>query len=45
MALPGQEPIEMTDALREEIDGLTSADRAAVLLLLLGEEEAANIIK
>jgi flagellar motor switch protein FliG len=36
---------EMTDALREEIEGLTSTDRAAVLLLLLGEQEAANIIK
>ncbi|MBU29688.1 MAG: flagellar motor switch protein FliG [Gammaproteobacteria bacterium] len=35
----------MTDALREEIEGLTSTDRAAVLLLLLGEQEAANIIK
>ena len=28
---------EMTEALREEIEGLTSTDRAAVLLLLLGE--------
>lgn len=36
---------EMTDTLREEIEGLTSTDRAAVLLLLLGEQEAANIIK
>ena len=36
---------EMTDALREEIEGLTSTDRAAVLLLLLGEQEAPNIIK
>jgi flagellar motor switch protein FliG len=36
---------EMTDALREEIEELTSTDRAAVLLLLLGEQEAANIIK
>ena len=36
---------EMTEALREEIEGLTSTDRAAVLLLLLGEQEAANIIK
>ena len=33
---------EMTDALREEIEGLTSTDRAAVLLLLLGEQEAAK---
>ena len=29
---------EMTEALREEIEGLTSTDRAAVLLLLLGEQ-------
>lgn len=43
--LPGQVPQEMTEALRDEIDGLTSTDRAAVLLLLLGEQEAANIIK
>ena len=43
--LPGADAPEMTEALREEIDGLTSTDRAAVLLLLLGEQEAANIIK
>jgi flagellar motor switch protein FliG len=43
--VPGQVPQEITEALREEIDGLTSTDRAAVLLLLLGEQEAANIIK
>lgn len=36
---------DMTDALREEIEALTATDRAAVLLLLLGEQEAANIIK
>ena len=35
----------LPEALREEIEGLTQADRAAVLLLLLGEEEAANILK
>ena len=43
--VPGQVPQEITEALRDEIDGLTSTDRAAVLLLLLGEQEAANIIK
>ena len=43
--VPGQVPQELTEALRDEIDGLTSTDRAAVLLLLLGEQEAANIIK
>lgn len=35
----------LPEVLREEIEGLTQADRAAVLLLLLGEEEAANILK
>ena len=35
----------LPEVLREEIQGLTQADRAAVLLLLLGEEEAANILK
>ena len=35
----------LPEALRDEIEGLTHADRAAVLLLLLGEEEAANILK
>ena len=43
--VPGQVPQEISESLREEIDGLTSTDRAAVLLLLLGEQEAANIIK
>ena len=33
----------LPEALREEIEGLTQADRAAVLLLLLGEDEAANL--
>ena len=35
----------LSEELREEIEGLTQADRAAVLLLLLGEDEAANILK
>ena len=43
--MAGMDQQEMTEALREEIEGLTSTDRAAVLLLLLGEQEAANIIK
>jgi len=30
--IPGQVPQEISEALREEIDGLTSTDRAAVLL-------------
>jgi len=34
-----------TDALRREMDALTGTQRAAVLMLLLGEEQAANIIR
>lgn len=35
----------MTEALEAELAELTSTQRAAILLLLLGEEEAANIIR
>ena len=38
-------PPVLSDKVREEIEGLTSTERAAVLLLLLGEKEAAGIIK
>ena len=31
--------------LQEELDALSNTQRAAVLMLLLGEEQAANIIK
>jgi len=34
-----------SDALRREMDALTGTQRAAVLMLLLGEEQAANIIR
>ncbi len=34
----------LSDEVREELDRLTSTQRAAVLMLLLGEQEAANII-
>ena len=34
-----------TDALRREMSELTGTQRAAVLMLLLGEEQAANIIR
>ena len=37
--------IVMTDKLRAELAGITSTQRAAVLMLLLGEEQAAEIIK
>ena len=35
----------MTEALRAEMANITSTQRAAVLMLLLGEEQAADIIK
>jgi len=35
----------MTDALRAELGNITSTQRAAVLMLLLGEDQAAEIIK
>jgi flagellar motor switch protein FliG len=37
--------IVMTEALRVELANITSTQRAAVLILLLGEEQAAEIIK
>ncbi len=37
--------IVMTDKLRAELANITSTQRAAVLMLLLGEEQAAEIIK
>ena len=35
----------MSEALRAEMSNITSTQRAAVLMLLLGEEQAADIIK
>ncbi len=35
----------MSEALRAEMANVTSTQRAAVLMLLLGEEQAADIIK
>ncbi len=37
-------PEPMSEELRRELDQLTNIQRAAVLMLLLGEQEAANII-
>jgi len=34
----------LSDSVRQELDQLTNIQRAAVLMLLLGEQEAANII-
>jgi flagellar motor switch protein FliG len=35
----------MTEALKAEMANITPTQRAAVLMLLLGEEQAADIIK
>ena len=35
----------MSEALKAEMDNITPTQRAAVLMLLLGEEQAADIIK
>jgi flagellar motor switch protein FliG len=35
----------MSEVLRQELDSMTGTQRAAILLLLLGEQEAANIIR
>ena len=37
--------IVMTDELRQELDDLTNTQRAAVLMLLLGEQQASEIIR
>ena len=41
----GDAPIVMTEELQKELDALTGAQRAAVLMLLLGEQQAAEIIR
>ena len=35
----------MTDALRVELEYMSGSQRAAVLMLLLGEQQASEIIK
>jgi flagellar motor switch protein FliG len=44
-AVLGDLPILMTEELQQELDGLTGAQRAAVLMLLLGEQQASEIIR
>lgn len=44
-ALPGDTPIAMTEELAKELALLTSTQRAAVLMLLLGEQQASEIIR
>lgn len=41
----GDTPIVMTEELQKELDALTGSQRAAVLMLLLGEQQAAEIIR
>ena len=42
---PLESEIVMTEELQEELDGLSGTQRAAVLMLLLGEQQAAEIIR
>ena len=44
-AILGDIPIVMTEELQQELDALTGAQRAAVLMLLLGEQQASEIIR
>jgi flagellar motor switch protein FliG len=44
-ATTGDEPPVMTEELQQELDNLSGAQRAAVLMLLLGEQQAAEIIR
>ncbi len=38
-------PVVMTEALQEELNAMSTTQRAAVLMLLLGEQQAADILK
>jgi flagellar motor switch protein FliG len=40
-----KKPGAVSEAIRAEVDGLNQVERAAVLMLLLGEQQAADIIK
>lgn len=44
-AAPDITEFTMSDELREELDALTGSQRAAVLMLLLGEQQAAEILR
>ena len=41
----GESEIVITEELREELEALTGTQRAAVLMLLLGEQQAAEILR
>jgi len=38
-------PVPISEALQGELDRMTSTDRSAVIMLLLGEQQAADIIR
>lgn len=42
---PATDAMPMSDALRDEMSRMTSTDRSAVIMLLLGEQQAADIIR
>jgi flagellar motor switch protein FliG len=42
---PAAESAPMSEELRDELNRLTSTDRSAVIMLLLGEQQAADIIR
>ncbi|MDC3264072.1 MAG: flagellar motor switch protein FliG [Porticoccaceae bacterium] len=42
---PVAAPVPISEALQEELSRLTSTDRSAVIMLLLGEQQAADIIR
>ncbi len=44
-AKPSLDPVPMSEALQAELEELTSTQRAAVLMLLLGEQQASDIIR
>ena len=43
-SVPVEEPL-MSEGLRDELSRMTSTDRSAVIMLLLGEQQAADIIR
>ena len=45
VAPPAVPDVIMTEELKAELDALTGTQRAAVLMLLLGEQQAAEIIR
>ena len=42
---PGEEEKELSDVVRAELETMTSTERAAVIMLLMGETQASDIIR